>query len=105
MPRTLIVSATLLGLAAGVAAARADPVNTLSGTMAPNQVAGSTVQVADSTTVRSTIPAAPAAPGNAIAAPPGVDPMIWESVTTGRTGAYGVPATFWQEVQGQGGGG
>lgn len=38
------------------------------------------------------------------AAPVGVDPMIWRSVTTGVP-AYGVDAGFWQSIRGQPSGG
>ncbi len=91
MRRVFIASATLLGFAAVTASALAagnyTVMNQGSAMRAPPDNSGGM------------------APGAVINAPPGVDPMIWQAITTGRTSAYGLPPQYWQEIVGGSGGG
>lgn len=86
MNRMLIASATVLALVAGATCAQAQ----YSGALAQDRAARQNLGMA---------PSDPAQP------PTGVDPQIWQAITTGRTGAYGLPPAYWQEIVGGAGGG
>ena len=86
MNRMLIAAATVLALVAGATCAQAQS----TGALAQGGAGGQNLGMA---------------PGNTAQPPAGVDPQIWQAITTGRTGAYGLPPAYWQEIVGGSGGG